>query len=244
MRTLVAATLALLLATQAMAQQTFIWFYGRATADLTESPIVFSGGMTPGGDMEAGSWEITVSDAGWPSDPAERLTFMWDTLFSPNYVRDFPSWGGAGWVADLCTSVPTSTADALEASWLPLHIQDDTNGGSLSGWCLVREFAYDDNLNGVLDSEEFPHGLLLMDTVLICEGNGVYDGLCGEGYAYGMFARAGLGPAEGEELWRFGMYLWLEDCMQGCDPPDLEPDVTGMPEAWDSTWGTIKAMYR
>ena len=244
MRTMSVLVVVLVLAGPVMAQEIFLWFYGTGSTNLLESPVVYSGNMMPGGDIETGSWEIRLGDAGWPSDERERLPFLWETFFAANYVRNLPIWGGAGWLADLTNSVPTSTVDSQEGSWLPLWIQDDTNDGSFSGWCQLSEFVHDDNLNGIFDEDDPLHGLILMYEVLICEGEGVYEGLCGSGNCFGEFARVGTELDEGEEHWRFGMYLWLEDCMQGCDPPDSNSDVTGMPETWDSTWGTIKAMYR
>ncbi len=247
MRLLAVAALILLTATVGAAQEIFTWFYASGTGNFAESPVVFSGGMSLGGDVSEGSWEIRVSDVGWPSDPEQRISFVWDVLFAPNYARDCPHWPGPqgpGWEADYCTSTPNTPVDSPDTWWLPLHIQDDTNGGSLAGWCSLRQYALDEDEDGTLDVGEFPHGWLIMDTVIICEGYGAYDGLCGSGNAFGEFGRIGVGELEGEEDWRFGMYLWLEDCMNGCDPPSPAPDVTGMPETWDSTWSTIKAMYR
>jgi hypothetical protein len=203
------------LATAAYGQEeTIVWFYGVGTGDFMDSPVVFGGAMDPGGDIEAGSWSITVPDASWPTDPTARAAHIWDTFYAPNYTPGNPSfWKGYFDVEH--------GAEAMNS----LAIIDDGNVGSMTGVCSVEIQVQDLNNNAVLDGDEFCSGSLSGLVIIIKDGTGVYDGLCGTGNYFGSYVKAC--PATTEE-WHYGMYLWLKDCATPVE---------------NSTWGAIKALY-
>jgi hypothetical protein len=204
------------LATAAYGQETtFIWFYGAGTGDFMDSPVVFGGAMDPGGDIVDGSWSITIPDDGWPTDPADRYTHIWNTYYAPNYTPGNPSfWKG---YFDVQHGAPDMNA---------LSIIDDTNGGVMNGICSVEIQVQDLDNDGVLDEGEFCSGSLSGLVIIIRDGTGVYDGMCGTGNYFGSYVKDC--PAT-SETWNFGMYLWLEDCTTPTE---------------DATWGAIKAMYQ
>ena len=204
------------LATAAYGQETtFVWFYGAGTGDFMDSPVVFGGAMDPGGDIVDGSWSITIPDDGWPTDPTDRYTHIWNTYYAPNYTPGNPSfWKG---YFDVQHGAPDMNA---------LSIIDDTNGGVMNGICSVEIQVQDLNNNGVLDEGEFCSGSLSGLVIIIRDGTGVYDGMCGTGNYFGSYIKDC--PLT-TETWNFGMYLWLVDCTTPTE---------------DATWGAIKAMYQ
>ena len=220
MRALLIVLAVAALATAAYGQETtFIWFYGAGTGDFMDSPVVFGGAMDPGGDITEGSWSITVPDATWPTDPAERYAYIWDTFYAPNYTPGNPSfWKGYFDVEH--------GAESMNA----LTIIDNTNNGSMAGICSVEIQVQDLNNNGVLDGEdefeEFCSGSLSGLVIIIRNGEGVYDGMCGTGNYFGSYVKDC--PAT-TETWNYGMYLWLEDCTTPVE---------------NATWGAIKALYQ
>jgi hypothetical protein len=204
------------LATVAYGQdETFVWFYGVGTGDFMDSPPTFVGSMDEGGDIEAGSWTITVPDDGWPTDPVERSAYIWNTFYAPNYAAGNPSFW-TGYFDD------DHGLDDLNA----LSIVDDTNGGSMTGICSVQIQVQDLNNNTVLDEGEFCSGSLSGLVIIIRNGTGVYDGMCGTGNYFGSYEKDCPGTTE---TWNYGMYLWLEDCTTPVE---------------DATWSAIKALYQ
>ena len=200
MRVAVTLLVLLVLAASTGAQEeTFIWFYGSGDGDFMDCPPVFTGGMDPGGDVEAGSWTITVCDHGWPTDPTERSAYIWDTFFAGNYTSGDPAfWTG---VFDVEHGQPHMNQIA---------IVDDTNGGALGGICSVGYQVQDLNGNGELDEGEFCSGSLsgLIVILKYQEGSGHWDGWGGTGNYFGMYDRDC--PASSDS-WHFGMYLWVND---------------------------------
>jgi hypothetical protein len=196
-------------------EQCFIWFYGAGTGDFMDSPPVFEGPMDPGGDIEDGWWSITVPDAGWPLDPVARSAHIWNTFFAPNYAPGNPSFW-TGYIDD-DHGLPELNA---------LAIQDDTWGGTMTGTCSVQIQVQDLNNNGVLDEGEFCTGSLSGIVIIIRNGTGVYDGMCGTGNYFGSYTKDCPNTTEN---WNFGMYLWIEDCTTPVE---------------DATWGAIKALYQ
>jgi hypothetical protein len=204
------------LATAAYGQETFVWFYGVGTGDFMDSPPVFEGPMDPGGDIVDGWWSITIPDEGWPLDPVARSAHIWNTYYAPNYAPGNPSF----WTGYFDT-------DHGAIAMNDLAIQDDTNGGSMTGICSVQIQVQDTNNNAVLDEGEFCSGSLSGLVIIIRNGTGVYDGMCGTGNYFGSYMKDC--PNTTNETWNYGMYLWLEDCTTPVE---------------DATWGAIKAMYQ
>lgn len=203
------------LATAAYGQETFVWFYGVGTGDFMDSPPVFQGPMDPGGDIEAGWWSITVHDDGWPADPVERYAHIWNTFYAPNYTAGNPSFWKGYFDVD-------HGLDQMN----DLDIQDDTNGGSMTGICSIEIQVQDLDNDQVLDEGEFCSGSLAGIVIIIRDGTGVYDGMCGTGNYFGSYTKDCPGTLE---TWNYGMYLWLEDCTTAVE---------------DMTWGSIKALYQ
>lgn len=202
------------LATAAYGQEQFIWFYGAGTGDFMTSPPVFGGAMDPGGDITDGSWSITIPDAGWPTDPTDRASYIWTTFYAPNYTPGTPGfWKG---YFDTSHGLPDMNS---------LGIVDDTNGGTMTGICSIEIQVQDTNNNGVLDEGEFCSGSLSGLVIIIRLGTGVYDGLCGTGNYFGSYVKD---CPQTSETWNFGMYLWLENCSNAVE---------------STTWGAIKALY-
>jgi hypothetical protein len=197
--------------------QDFVWFYGAGTGDFMDSPPVFGGPMDPGGDIVDGAWSITIDDTTWPMDPTDRAAFIWNTYFAPNYTPGTPGYWTGYFDPD--------HVDGID--WNPLSIVDNTNGGTMVGICSVQIQVQDSVIqNGELDEGEFCSGSLSGLVIIIREGTGVYDGMCGTGNYFGSYLKDC--PAT-TETWNFGMYLWLEDCTTPVE---------------DATWGSIKALYQ
>jgi hypothetical protein len=215
MRALLIVLAVAALATAAYGQETFVWFYGVGVGDFMASPVVFGGPMDPGGDITDGSWSITVPDDTWPTDPVLRQQHIWDTYYAANYTAGTPGF----W---------TGYFDEAHGAGVlnPLSIIDNTNGGSMSGVCSVQIQVQDLNNNTVLDEGEFCDGSLSGLVIIIRNGEGVYDGMCGTGNYFGSYLKDC--PAT-TETWNFGMYLWLEDCTTPVE---------------DATWSSIKALYQ
>jgi hypothetical protein len=215
MRALLIVLAVAAMATAAYGQETFVWFYGAGNGDFMSSPPVFGGAMNPGGDIALGSWSITIPDDGWPTDPTDRYAYIWNTYYAPYYTVGTPGfWTGY------------FDPDHAGIDWNPLSIVDDTNGGTMVGICSVQIQVQDLNNNQVLDEGEFCSGSLSGLVIIIREGTGVYDGMCGTGNYFGSYTKDC--PAT-TETWNFGMYLWLEDCTTPVE---------------DTTWGAIKALYQ
>jgi hypothetical protein len=210
-----AIVVAIVALASAASAETFVWFFGVGNGDFMDSPPVFAGGMDPGGDILDGSWSITVDDTGWPLDPGERYAYIWDNFYAGNYTPGTPGfWKGY-----------FDTEHGLE-SMNDLFIDDATNGGTMIGICTIEIQVQDLNNNEILDPDEFCEGSLTGLVIIIREGTGVYDGLCGTGNYFGSYIKDCPGTYE---TWNFGMYLWLDDCSTPVQ---------------DTTWGAIKALYQ
>jgi len=84
-----------LVAMASTASADLVWFTGVGHGDFMDSPPTFVGGMESPGDILDGEWTITVPDAGWPTDPVERETYIWNTFFAGNYEPGQPGfWKG------------------------------------------------------------------------------------------------------------------------------------------------------
>lgn len=212
----IVVAIAIVALASAASAETFVWFFGVGNGDFIDNPPVFAGGMDPGGDITAGYWSITLHDDGWPVGPPEvRYAHIWDTFFAPNYTPGTPGfWKGY-----------FDTEHGLVAM-SDLYIEDDTNGGTMVGICTIEIQVQDENNNTVLDEGEFCDGSLTGLVIIIREGTGVYDGMCGTGNYFGSYLKDCPGTYE---TWNYGMYLWLDDCSTPVQ---------------DTTWGVIKALYQ
>lgn len=208
-------TIAIVALASAASAETFMWFFGAGNGDFADNPPVFAGGMDPGGDILVGSWSITLDDTGWPTTSPAREAYIWDTFYAPYYTPGTPGfWKGY-----------FDTEHGL-SSMSDLYIADDTNGGTMVGICTIEIQVQDLNNNTVLDEGEFCSGSLTGLVIIIREGTGVYDGMCGTGNYFGSYLKDC--PLT-YETWNFGMYLWLDDCSTPVQ---------------ETTWGAIKALYQ
>lgn len=201
------------LATVAQGQMSRV-FWGGGGGDFSVSPVVFSGSIT-GGDIAAGSWTVTVPDDAWPTDPVAREAYVWDTFFADNYddTSNPPVWIG---YFDEAHGLPDMNA---------LFI-DDYGNGTMTGVCTIEIQVQDTNINGVLDADEGTNGSLSGAIIIIRDGTGIYDGLCGYGYYFGSYFKDVFW---GPETWNWGMDIALEDCSTPVQ---------------DKSWGSIKALYQ
>ena len=211
----IVVAIAIVALASAASAETFVWYFGVGNGDFMDSPPVFTGGMDPGGDITDGYWSISIHDDGWPLDPVERYAYVWDNFYAPNYTPGTPGfWKGY-----------FDTEHGL-AAMNDLFIDDVTNGGTMIGICTIEIQVQDLNNNEVLDAGEFCEGSLTGLVIIIREGTGVYDGMCGTGNYFGSYVKDCPGTYE---TWNFGMYLWLDDCSTPVQ---------------ETTWGAIKALYQ
>ncbi len=217
MRALTIAVMVALLAFVSVASG-YTLYYGSGNGDFMDVPPVFTGGMDPGGDITAGSWTITITDDGWPTDPIDRAAYIWDTFYAPNYTPGTPGF----WKGYFDTDHGLSAMNALQ-------IVDETGGGvigTMGGVCSVEIQVEDSNSNGILDEGEFCSGSLTGLVIIIRDGSGIYDGMCGTGNYFGSYVKDCPGTYE---TWQFGMYLFLSDCSSPVE---------------EASWGSIKALYQ
>ncbi|MFH1502573.1 MAG: hypothetical protein ABIG03_05970 [Candidatus Eisenbacteria bacterium] len=214
MRALTIVLALALVAMASVASADFIWFTGVGNGDFMDSPPTFIGGMEAPGDILDGSWTITVPDAGWPTDPVARQSYIWNTFYAPNYEPGTPGfWKG---YFDATTNGEQNA----------LAIVDNTNVGTMGGVTTLEIQVQDLNSNGVLDEGEFCDGSHTGIIIIIRDGTGVYDGWCGTGNFYGSYV---VNCPDTYETWNFGMYLWISDCSTPVE---------------STTWGSIKALYQ
>lgn len=214
MRALTIVLALALVAMASVASADFIWFTGVGYGDFMDSPPTFSGGMAAPGDILDGSWTITVPDAGWPTEPVARESYIWNTFYAGNYEPGTPGfWKG---YFDSSTNGEMNT----------LAIIDNTHVGTMSGITTLEIQVQDLNSNGVLDAGEFCSGSETGIVIIIRDGTGVYDGWCGNGNFNGSYTK---NCPDSYETWNFGMYLWISDCSTPVET---------------TTWGSIKALYQ
>jgi hypothetical protein len=211
----ISLAVALLMVAPVTYAETLVGFFGVGAGDFMDHPPVFTGTMDPGGDITSGSWTITIPDAGWPLDPVTRYAYIWSTFYAPNYQPGNPNfWKG---YFDTGHGLPTMNA---------INIVDNTHGGVMNGVCSVEIQVQDLNNNGVLDPGEFCDGSLAGLVIVIRDGEGFYDGMCGTGNYFGTYVK---NCPQTHETWNFDMYLYLDDCSAPVQ---------------DSSWGAIKALYQ
>lgn len=103
---------------------------------------------------------------------------------------------------------------------------DHTDVGTMRGVCSIEITVVDDNANGILDPDEGCAGSLSGLVIIIRAGTGLYDGMCGDGYYFGTYEKE---CPDSLEHWFLMMHVDIEDCSTPVE---------------DSTWGTIKSLYR
>jgi len=211
----IVVAIAVVALTSAASAETFVWYFGVGNGDFMDTPPLFAGGMDIGGDITAGYWSIGVHDAGWPATSPAREAYIWNTFYAPNYTPGTPGF----WKGYFDTEHGLSAMNDL-------YIEDDTNGGTMVGICTIEIQVQDLNSNQELDEGEFCEGSLTGLVIIIREGTGPYDGMCGTGNYFGSYVKDCPGTYE---TWNFGMYLWLDDC-----PSPVQ----------EITWGAIKALYQ
>ena len=106
---------------------------------------------------------------------------------------------------------------------------EKTGYGSMVGVCDLTFQVTDWDKDGVLDPDECMNGFSGA-VIIINEGEGDYADLCGNGSYSGYYMRTcEAGPAYMDDLVEFDMELDLDECAQGTE---------------ESTWGSVKALFR
>jgi hypothetical protein len=196
-----------------------------------KSPVVyefnFLFGMT-------GTWSFTIDDSLWPdpSDPQARFDYIWNTFFAGNYDGSTPgaeAWRGYFDGSTLPT-VPTFEMDV--SGTIPPNLVG-TLGGNVTIVVQVRDFVAD----GVLSQAEKDnnHGFNATFQISPSLGTGDFVNMCGTG---SMAASAITG---GDEK-RFNFVdPPADDALELIGIMDIEPCPSPTD---DSSWSTIKALYR
>jgi hypothetical protein len=163
------------------------------------SPVVYSGNIY-NGDLNPGTWDITVPDAGWPGtgDPGARWLHIWTTYY----------------VYDPGAYVWTGTFEECDIQLF------HTGVGSMRGICDMTFQVQDWNENGILDYDECMDGLSGA-VIIIHEGTGAYAELCGQGTYSGYYLRSCDLPESDPDYMGdfvdFRMALWLDECGMSTD---------------------------
>jgi hypothetical protein len=184
--------------------------------NILATPAEYSGGgLTSGG---TGIIEITIDDTGWPVDPNQRWTYLWQNYFKPNYDNSTP--GAYKWVGTF-----TGTFYLLTLSASPGY----------QGWCMgtitPKITIWDANMNGALDlSEKWGENLFDARLSKLCTdpSGGEMECKWGWGAIASNYFSIKMPPAR-DTLYD-GADLTL---MTGCSS-DVQP----------SSWSSIKSLYR
>ena len=184
--------------------------------NILVSPVLYdSGGLTSGGE---GTFEFTLSDAGWPLDPAVRFDYIWANYFADNY--DTTTEGAYKWVASFTGRFYLSATNAPYGynGWCE---------GSVTATITVR----DENSNGILDDEEKWADHLM---------NGLLSKQCEDPCGGEMVCTWGWGSLA-SNYFNFVMPPGVDDLYNGANLTLLAT----CPSAVESgSWGSIKALYR
>ena len=184
--------------------------------DLMVSPVVFGGPCTID-YADDGYWQITVPDGDWPTDPAARKAYIWDTFFTTYDPVNFV-WQGYFDFNHGLTSNPV------------FELWNYDSPGYAHGYATIVNQVDDFDEDEVLDDTEGCMGSLDGSLLIIQGGSGIYDGLCGSGFYYGSYNKDDC-PTNffGYQNWNFGMYMYLDPCSTAVEK---------------MSWGTIKALYQ
>ncbi len=196
----------------ASADEVYFSFHCDGSGNMVlDSPVIYEGPITSG-DLAPGYWRINVDDTGWPppSDPAARWAYIWDNY----YVYDpFTYLWTAHFPQDHCG----------------LYLER-TGVGSMCGVCDMTFQIVDFDWDGELDPEECAADGLSGMIIIINEGTGAYQHLCGNGTYAGDYTRDcdETSPTWMQDDVSFDMELVLEECGMAIKP---------------TTWGSIKALF-
>ena len=182
---------------------------------LDDPPYYGNGSLTSGAD---GFVEFTLSDHGWPLDPAQRFNYLWKNYFKPNY--DTTVVGAYKWVGTF-----TGT----------FYLQANNAPVGYNGWCwgtiTPKITIWDTNANGALDLPE-RWGENLFDARLskLCThgSGGEMECLWGWGALASNYFSFKI-PPEVDTLYNGGNLTLMTGCASAAEP---------------SSWGSIKALYR
>jgi hypothetical protein len=169
-----------------------------------------------------GTWTLEIDDSLWPdeSDSTARFNYIWDTFFAGNY-NDIT--GGEHWLGHFNSSTLPSTPLLT----LDTTVPGGTLGMNTSFTILVRDYYAD----GILSQDEKHHDcqMNLTYSVEVTLGTGAFEDYCGDGSgSNGSFNF--INPPD-EDLLEFPFFNQINTWF--CGAP-----------VEDSTWGTIKALYR
>jgi hypothetical protein len=189
--------------------------------NVLQSPVRYdSGGLTSGAD---GTFEFSLDDTGWPTDPAARFDYIWATYFADNYDSSTP--GAYKWVGQIPGRF------YIEATNAPYGY----NGwceGSINAKITVRDIDGD----GVLDeSEKWADHLFDGRLSKLCDypdgdqGYGEMRDTWGWGAVASNYFSFKM-PPELDTLYNGGN---LTLTSMGCQTPDSP-----------ASWGSVKALYK
>jgi hypothetical protein len=186
------------------------------TGNLMVSPLLYSGSVDAGEALlVGGTWEISIDDAGWPSDAdkAARWGYIDATYFTPNYNSFSGSW----------TGIFNSETTASEPQWRAGR----PDVGDLVGTAEVQFTIQDFDFDALIDPDERGFMVVSGTIIVVKNGTGIWAGYCG----LGSFS----GWTENQDPWN-----WADDSIQGGTVLDIE-DCSVPSET--VTWGHVKAAY-
>jgi len=216
--TLVAAVLAFaLLVVQPAAADDSYMVGMMGMGSLMKSPVVYSGNFMFG---LVGSWEITIDDSMWPSeaDSTARFNYIWDNYFADNYIDET---GAESWTGYLNGATLMSTPHFRFDAVSPAGVIE----GDITLQVLVRDWYAD----GILSQNEKHDNLNISATLNLSPElcTGYFENQCGHGsVSSGNFNFHN--PPLDDNLQIVGQ-LQTYTCPSPVD---------------ESSWGTIKALYR
>jgi len=211
---IIAALALLLLASAAFGDP---WYFSfTVSGTILNHPAQYSGILTDGG---SGTLEFTLNDALWPdpSDPAARFTYIWNTYFKTHYVNQA---GAQRWMG----LIPGSYSMVVTAA--PAGYT-----GTMSAYIDAQFSIRDLDADRVLDDNE-KYGDYN-------QFNGTIWKNCTDPSTGEMACTDGPGAISAG---RFSFtYPPDLDVMDGTANLDLAPCASSTDQ---SSWGTIKALYR
>jgi hypothetical protein len=185
-----------------------------AYGNILVSPVYYSGVLTSGGD---GTFDFTLSDGGWPTDPAARFDHIWDTYFRDNYDSTTP--GAYKWVGQITGRFYLDADNTLG--------YNGTCEGSINAKITVRDLDEDEVLD---DTEKWAEHLF----------DGRLSKLCDDLSTGDMACKFGSGSLA-SNYFNFVMPPGVDDLYNG-GSLNLFP---GCPSANEqASWSSIKALYR
>jgi hypothetical protein len=175
---------------------------------VKDSPVIYSGTIDTG-DLAPGNWTMTIDDAGWPAvgDDAVRWAYIFANYYTYNpslYVWD-------GFFQN-------------NLLWL-----EKTATGTMTGDCDMSLQIIDMNRNGTIEPNECQDGLSGA-VIIIEDGTGAYQQLCGDGTYNGSYFRDCVeGATYMLDNVSFNMQLDLIDCSMSTEA---------------SSWSAVKSLFK